>query len=415
MPVECKLFTSDAGVRNRLNRALESDPDHIVPGDKGDHVAKIQIALSLLGKVSIDDSEIKEKRYGKTTATAVKDFKARCSPPLLNYQNALDDITGKKTTRELDRQMKEFERGNPVPPTPPSPAGPADVQIGPLGPRGQIVTSYYQNCAYETIGPARLITTGLRSYSTFEGLLDLLITRTGLHHVIVNHGGPTDGLLVPWCAETTFRATGDVIKFFTKVAEAIEAGTANKNNNDYQDSVDTIKFFLNVSEQIVLRIAQKLVFVRQRPSVIHLRACNLQTGVALNYKQAFRSLMITFHSVRLLYLRIKPVRFAPGHSPSDFPFTNNTTRDRARVFFDPLGLISTLVVAVRDLDGHTNVFDFSFVERLVPSDINEWAQALIGRWQGSMGEFVLPVMWDNTERTWDCPAEDAWRSKLRFV
>jgi hypothetical protein len=216
MPVQSNLFTSDLNARDRLNKALESDPDHIVPGAVGDHVAKIQTALSLLGTVAINSNEVDQKLYGPTTANAVEAFKASCKPPLLNFKNSLDNITGKKTTRELDRQMQEFEKNNPSPPAPASPAGTADVQVGPLGPRAQIVTSYYQNCARETVGPARVITAGLRSYTTFEGLIDLLHSRSGLQQVVVNHGNSTDGLLVRWCHEATDVKTGAMIGFFAK-------------------------------------------------------------------------------------------------------------------------------------------------------------------------------------------------------
>jgi hypothetical protein len=415
MPVDSKLFTSDPNVRDRLNKALESDPDHIVPGSSGDHVAKIQVALSRLGKVQINQDEIDQKFYGATTSKAVEAFKSGCKPPLLNFKNQIDSIVGKKTTRELDRQMKDFENHNPPPPPPVPPAGVADVQVGPLGPRANLVTSYYQNCGLETIGPARVTTAGLRTYTTFEGLIDLLLTRAGLQQVIVNHGNPNEGLLAPWCRETTSRDTAGNIEFFSKVADALERGTANKNNPDFQDSVDTLKFILGISEQVVLRIAGKLVNVRKKPQILHFRACNLTQQVALGYKRGFGARMVTFHPVRLLFLHVKPVRFAPGHSPADFPFKNNTARDRARVFVDPFGELTTMVIAVRDLDGHSNVFDFSFVERLVQADIQEWAKTLIGTWRGVQGEFVVPVMWDNHELSYHCPNEDGWREKLRFV
>lgn len=415
MPVQSKLFTSDPKVRDRLNKALVSDPDHILPLSAGDHVAKIQIALSRLGTVKIDQKEIDQKSYGDTTADAVATFKANCKPPLLNFKNQIDNIVGRKTTLELDQQMIAFEKGNPPLPLPLPSTGVAEVQAGPLGPRSHLVTGYYQNCGLETIGPARVSTRDLRSYTTFEGMIDLLLTRTEIQQVIVNHGNPTEGLLAPWCAETKSKDTAGNIEFFSKVADALEHGTANKNNNDFQDSVDTLKFILGVSEQVVLRIAGKLVKVRKKLLILHFRACNLTQQAALLYKRGFGARMVTFHPVRLLFLHVKPVQFAPGHSPSEFPFANNTARDRARVFNDPLGELTTLVVAVRDLDGHTNVFDFSFVEKLVKTDIQQWAEVLIGAWRGPQGEFIMPVMWDNAERSFSCPVELGWREKLRFV
>ncbi len=413
--VESKLFTSNPQVRDRLNKALRSDPDHITPGSSGDHVAAIQKALSLLGKVRIADSEIERKFYGPTTAAAVAAFKRNCTPPLLNYANQIDEIVGKKTTFELDRQMKAFEKNNPsVDPVVPT-GGSAEIQVGPLGPRGQIVTTYYRDCGLETVGPARVNTSGLATYRTFEGLLDLLLTRSALQQVVVNHGNPEKGLIVRWCAESSVDDTQSNIPLFSKIADAIQAGTANKNNNDFQDSLDSVKFMLSINERVALRIAGKLVRIRQKPLVFHLRACNLPSAVAQRYKEAFRALMITFHPVRLLFLRIRPVAFVSGHSAADFPFANNTVRDRARVFTDPFGELTTLVIAARDLDGHTLVDDFSFVDRLNRTDIQEWAEVIIGRWAGTAGEFVIPVMWDNTERSFSCPAEDSWRAKLAFV
>jgi hypothetical protein len=406
----------DMPMESQLNRALTSDPDHIIPGATGDHVATIQIALSLLGAVVINQIERDKKTYGVSTAAAVKAFKANCSPPLLNFKNEIDDITGKKTTQELDRRMKVFEKDSPVPPSPaPLAAGVGDVQIGPVGPRREVIDSYYNNCGLETIGPARIGTAGLRSYSTFEGLIDLLLFRTGFHQVIVNHGGTPEGLLVRWCMETNIFKTGETIDFFTKLAEALERGTANKSNPVFQDSMETVKFMLSVSEDVVLRIARKLVALRKKVFILHFRACNISVSLAQSYKRALGAKLITFHPIRLIFLRVKPVAFKQGQTPALFPFINNTNRDRARVFFDSLGELSTLVVAVRDLDGHTQVFDFSFVERLVPSEIHEWAKTLIGTWRGSQAEFVIPVMWDNNERSWSCPVEQTWSEKLQFV
>jgi hypothetical protein len=145
--------------------------------------------------------------------------------------------------------------------------------------------------------------------------------------------------------------TRDNIGFFSKMVDAIEQGTANKNDPDFQESLDTITFILGITQQVALHIAAKLVNVRKKPLIMHLRACNLPIAGAILYRQAFRALKITFHAVRLWFLRVKPAPFASGHSPADFPFQNNTARDRARVFVDPFGALTTRVIAVRELDG----------------------------------------------------------------
>jgi hypothetical protein len=413
--VESRLFTRNPGARNRLNQALVSDADPIVPGSAGDHVSRIQAALSVLGRRRIDGGEIDQKLYGGSTATAVVEFKGSCQPPVLNPQNEVDDIVERKTTQELDRKMKDVEKDNPPIPPPAPITGAANVQTGPLGPRGQIVTSYYQLCGLETIGPARIRTSDLRSYTTFEGLIDLLLTRSGQQQVIVNHGNPTEGLLVRWCRESSVSNTANSMGFFSKIAGAIEQGTANRTNPDFQDSLDTLTFMLGISRQAALRIAEKLVQVRKKSLVLHLRACNIPQDVAIRYKEAFRALMVTFHPVRLLYLVIRPVPFDEGRGIPDFPTSHNSARARARILMDPNFELTTMAIIVQDNDGHENVDNFSFVNRLVPAEIHGWAKELIGQWNGAPTEFVIPVMWDNDELSYHFPADVGWRLKLQSV
>jgi hypothetical protein len=195
----------------------------------------------------------------------------------------------------------------------------------------------------------------------------------------------------------------------------MERGTATKSNPDFQDAVDTAKFSLSAPEAAVLRLAEKLVQVRKRRLMLHFRACNLEPADALDYKAGFQAQGVTFHSVRLLFLRIRPVRFAAGHSPADVP-RNNLPRDRARIFLDSLGELTTLVIDIVDKDGHADVESNSFtVDRPDAAQVQGWAEFLIGKWSGPATDFVLPVMWDNAELTYHCPLEIGWRAKLQVV
>jgi hypothetical protein len=410
-----RLFTRDPRARDRLSRTLTGDADRIGPGSSGEHVTKIQAALSVLGKRQVSRNEGDQKFYGPSTGNAVADFKSNARPLLLNERNESDDIVDGKTTVELDRQMTAFEKDNPPIPPPPPVAGTANVQTGPLGPRGQIVTSYYQLCGLETIGPARIVTSDLRSYTTFEGLIDLLLTRAGQQQVIVNHGNPASGVLVPWCRESSETNTAQNIAFFSKIAGAIEQGTANPTNPDFKDSLDTLAFTLGISRQVALRIAEKFVQVRKKSLILHLRACNIPQDVALRYKEAFRARMVTFHPVRLLYQRIRPAPFAAGRGIPDFPTSNNSARARARVLMDPNFELTTMVIIVQDNDGHEDVDNFSFVTRLVAAEIQGWAKELIGQWNGPPTEFVIPVMWDDDELSYHFPADVGWRVKLQSI
>jgi peptidoglycan hydrolase-like protein with peptidoglycan-binding domain len=417
--VRSRLFSRDPGVRDRLNRTLGSDSDRIEPGSSGDHVRKIQRALSVLGTLLISAAEREQKFYGPSTATAVEEFKGNRQPPIVNERNEVDDTVDKRTTLELDRDMTQFETGNPPVPPSPSAGGTAEVQIGPLGRDGGLVARYYRDGGLETVGGQRVSTLNSRPYTTFEGLFDVLLTRGGQPQVIVNHGDPSHGLRVPWCRESRdstqqTRNIGDV----ARIASLMEQGTATKANPEFQDAVDTAVFSLAAPERAVLRIAEKLVQVRKKSLILHLRACHIQREDALAYKAGLRAQSLSFHSARLLFLRVKPVRFAQGQSAALFPFSQNTVRDRARVFIDPFDELPTLVILGRDTfdrQGRPIVDSAAFVDDLVPAKIQKWAETLIGRWTGPPTDFVLPAMWADNERSYSCPAEDQWRAQLQVV
>ena len=97
MALQSKLFRGDA----KLEAAAVSNPDHIVPGDRGPHVAKIQEAINTLDDADLDVNGI----YDPATAAAVANFKRHQEPPILNYEGKIDDIVGIKTTAALDAGM----------------------------------------------------------------------------------------------------------------------------------------------------------------------------------------------------------------------------------------------------------------------------------------------------------------------
>ena len=108
-----QLFQGDAA----LNNCLNSDPAHVTPGPPpsvGDHVSKIQDALFLLmHDAVIDHQELKEKRYGTTTADAVLAYKRKFDIVNHSYQQAADNIVGKMTIAKLDKDMRDLEADFP--------------------------------------------------------------------------------------------------------------------------------------------------------------------------------------------------------------------------------------------------------------------------------------------------------------
>ena len=100
-----QLFAGDA----KLEACLTKDSTHILQGAVGDHVSKIQAALFILDKLSIDAGELSGKRYGPSTAGAVLTFKEKRHIINRSYQTKADDIVGKMTIAELDKELVELE------------------------------------------------------------------------------------------------------------------------------------------------------------------------------------------------------------------------------------------------------------------------------------------------------------------
>jgi len=89
--------------------------------------------------------------------------------------------------------------------------------------------------------------------------------------------------------------------------------------------------------------------------------------------------------------------------------------DRPLIKLEDIGLISNLLIAIKDIDGHSTVDPRSKIDRYSDSDISQWAVFLLRRWRGSRTEFAMPVMWDDTNNTFHCPLERGWRQKLQFA
>ena len=94
----------------KLQRTLVSDPDHVTPGARGEHVRLIQGALIAIVGAEIGVDEIALTTYGRTTAAAVLRFKTARKIINLRYQTTADNIVGKMTIRALDAEMEKREK-----------------------------------------------------------------------------------------------------------------------------------------------------------------------------------------------------------------------------------------------------------------------------------------------------------------
>lgn len=98
MSLKSKAFAGDP----LLEAAAVSDAAHIVPGTKGEHVARIQRALMILDKADL----VADGSYGPKTAAAVLRFKQKRNIINRKYQTQADNIVGIMTMTALDKEMQ---------------------------------------------------------------------------------------------------------------------------------------------------------------------------------------------------------------------------------------------------------------------------------------------------------------------
>jgi peptidoglycan hydrolase-like protein with peptidoglycan-binding domain len=89
----------------RLAQCEVSDPAHVPPGDTGEHVRLIQIALHEIDGATIAGAELTNSKYGPSTAAAVLAYKTKRHIINRAYQSSPDNIVGKMTIAALDKDM----------------------------------------------------------------------------------------------------------------------------------------------------------------------------------------------------------------------------------------------------------------------------------------------------------------------
>jgi len=101
MPLKSDLLRHN----RRLQRCLVEHPAHVTPGQTGEHVALIQVALALLDEARIDVDEIIRQRYGRSTTAAVLAYKTKRKIINFSYQKVPDSIVGKMTIAKMDEEL----------------------------------------------------------------------------------------------------------------------------------------------------------------------------------------------------------------------------------------------------------------------------------------------------------------------
>jgi peptidoglycan hydrolase-like protein with peptidoglycan-binding domain len=105
MALQSQLFRGDRA----LEAAAVSDPAHIKLGATGEHVSKIQTALTLVDGADISSDDRQRGHYGASTAAAVLAYKRKRNIVNLTYETQADDIVGKMTIVALDGDVLQRE------------------------------------------------------------------------------------------------------------------------------------------------------------------------------------------------------------------------------------------------------------------------------------------------------------------
>ena len=139
MTLSSKLFRSD----KQLQACEVNDQAHLIVGTKGEHVAKVQMALFALDRANIDRQELLSQLYGPSTAGAVLAFKTRRQIINTSYQSKPDNIVGKMTIARLDREMFVLESAN-------RPTG--ECKVTPPGAAAPIQAGFAAPAAFGLVG-----------------------------------------------------------------------------------------------------------------------------------------------------------------------------------------------------------------------------------------------------------------------
>jgi hypothetical protein len=275
-----------------------------------------------------------------------------------------------------------------------------------------IVNDYYLFAHRDTDARRGHIETeaATRAFRTLDDLLDHILETPDQTHVIVAHGSPEQGLLIRFRRTSKLDATGPVLGGIADLVDAFAQATRPLSD----DKLNKVASATGLSPFEVRELVAKFARVQERKPILHFRGCNLgrNTGTLADLKRVFGAVRITAPNCRMLYIRINPRAQSADSIARLAAHGNPDPKTRRRSFQPPsTSSVGPLLIDVRDKDGHANVDSpQSFIVRR--AEVPTWAEFLLGRWEGTQGEFVLPILWEDTERSFHCPLEDGYRKRL---
>jgi hypothetical protein len=135
MALRSRLFADNPA----LQACLVNDASHVMPGSKGEHVARVQAALVRLRYLTPDSAVRERAVYGPKTADAVLAYKREFNVVNRRYQSQADNIVGRMTIASLDHAIWVLDGADGPPRLPghtvPHPVSPSatTLSVQPVG------------------------------------------------------------------------------------------------------------------------------------------------------------------------------------------------------------------------------------------------------------------------------------------
>jgi hypothetical protein len=286
----------------------------------------------------------------------------------------------------------------------------------------RLIRDYYRDCGIEPIGPYNdmKVQRRVHVFSTIRKLLENLnAEKRWNYHLIVSHGRDDQGLLVNLMPGSSARPLKSTIDDLNKLADyTAKLSSGQRTRYGMLEPVEKLRTKLGLTTTSQLESLIDLVLsLRNKKRVISVRGCNIGKNRPLlrSYKKFFNAARFMAPTCRDLFLQIRP-----NTRPNSAGYMNNlaarpvaTAALRRRVFRSPNPVVESLVVDIQDIDGHSQVAATSYIQD--PNDVTVWARLLNGEYARANGEFVLEVMWENSERTYHTPRQREYTDKIAIV
>jgi len=281
-----------------------------------------------------------------------------------------------------------------------------------------IIRTFYQRCGEETLGPARASTGDIVDYTTLDEMLSILIARDFPAFIVVSHGHPDQGLLVKFTKASPHSATGLVMDTLADLADASQKGTLDESGN----RLATVAAQMGIPPSEAMGLIRKMIQLRAKKRMVHIRGCNIgkNRDLLTSYKRAWGLACITAPNCRNVYSGINTTKPPRGLTVDELGERRpSKPKTRRRLFTSPDNPdLGSLVIDVRDIDGHTRLESESFLKD--PGKASFWGERLLRTWKQAPGgansqSFILQLLWDNEEDSWHAPLEESFRQKLVLV